>query len=120
MWRIILPMAALALAVAGAGAQEKKSGTESRTVTGTVVDTKNKPVASAIVYCKNLRTHTTRMKYADKNGHFDLAWLEPGVDYEIHAEHGHHTSAKHLVFQSDSHKVVDIVLKLDRAGTASP
>jgi hypothetical protein len=114
MHRIILPVLAVALAVAGAGAQRKKSGAGSRTITGTVVDSQNKPVASALVYCKDLRARTTRVKSADKDGRFQLFWLEQGEDYEIHAENRQLASATQRIAGSDTRKEISVTLKLDQ------
>ena len=113
LWRV-LPIALMVLVVASVAAQEKKRESRLRTVRGTVIDNKENPLASAVVYLKDLRTQTVKTYISDDSGHYRFSGLDPNVDYEIHAEHADLTSAKHTVSSFDSRKEIVIALKVDK------
>jgi protocatechuate 3,4-dioxygenase beta subunit len=85
-----------------------------RTVRGTVVDSSDTPLASAIVYLKNLRTLGVRTYISDNHGQYRFSGLDPNVDYELHAEHGRLTSSSHTVSSFDSRHDIVILLKVNR------
>jgi Carboxypeptidase regulatory-like domain len=87
---------------------------ELRTVHGTVVDKGDNPIASAVVYLKNVRNLTVRTYISDRDGKYRFSGLDPNVDYELHAEHGDLTSRDHTVSSFDSRKEIVISLKVDR------
>jgi hypothetical protein len=110
----IVPMALLVLMAATATAQDKKGESQLRTVRGTVLDKQENPVASAVVYLKNLRTQSVKTYISDDAGHYRFSGLDPNLDYEIHAERGDLTSGKRTVSSFDSRKEIVIQLKLDK------
>lgn len=113
LW-IVVPMVMVLLAVASVAARDAKRESQLRTVRGTVVDKQDNPIASGVVYLKNLRTLTVKTYIADDSGHYRFSGLDPNVDYEIHAEHGDFTSAKRTISSFDSRKEIVIVLKVDK------
>jgi hypothetical protein len=98
-----------ALLVLSAGAQS-----ELRTVRGGVLDKAENPVASAVVYLKNVRTLAVRTYISDRSGEYRFSGLDPNVDYEVHAESESMTSNTRTVSSFDSRKDIVISLKLDK------
>jgi protocatechuate 3,4-dioxygenase beta subunit len=112
----VVPLALAILVTAGAAAQDKDKKREAqlRTVRGAVVDKQDDPIASAVVYLRNVRTETVKTYIADDTGHYRFSGLDPNVDYEIHAEHGDLTSAKRTISSFDTRKDIVINLKVDK------
>lgn len=96
-------------------AQERPKGKESelRTVRGTVVDDKEIPVETAVVYLKNVHTQDIITHLSDSDGTFRFSGLDLNVDYEIHAERNGMTSATRSVSNFDTRKEFVLTLKLD-------
>lgn len=88
--------------------------TQLRTVRGTVVDSSSAPIDGAIVYLKNMRTLTVRTYFSSRGGLYRFSGLNPNVDYQIHAEHDHLTSASHTISSFDSNPDIIIQLRIDR------
>lgn len=107
-----LVVAALALAAASAARGNQNSGTELRTVHGVVLDKKENPVPSSIVYLLNTKTQAVRTYIADSAGHYRFSGLDPNIDYQVHAEHGDLTSSTHTVSSFDSRRDIEVVLTL--------
>jgi protocatechuate 3,4-dioxygenase beta subunit len=97
-----------------ANAQEKKGELQLRTVRGTVLDKDENPVASAVVYLKNVKSQAVKTYISDDTGHYRFSGLDPNVDYEIHAEHGDLMSPTRTVSSFDSRRDIDMPLKLTR------
>jgi len=87
---------------------------ELRTVRGAVLDKAENPVASAVVYLKNVRTLAVKTYISDRSGEYRFSGLDPNVDYEVHAESESMTSNTRTVSSFDSRKDIVISLKLDR------
>jgi Carboxypeptidase regulatory-like domain len=102
----------VALAVVAVPALAQTS--ELRTVHGTVVDKDSNPIASAVVYLKNVRNLTVKTYISDSAGKYRFSGLDPNVDYEIHAEHGDMTSRERTISSFDSRKEIVVSLKVDR------
>jgi hypothetical protein len=94
-------------------AQSKGRESELRTVRGTVVDRKEVPVASAVIYLRNVRTKDITTHISDRDGQFRFSGLNLNVDYEIHAENEGWTSAVRWVSSFDNRKEFIMTLKLD-------
>jgi hypothetical protein len=119
--RRMLGLAALAaLAATVLFAQDKPKGKESqlRTVRGTVVDTSESPVETAVVYLKNARTQDIITHLSDNDGTFRFSGLDLNVDYEIHAEREGMTSATRSISNFDNRKEFVLTLKLDHKKSA--
>jgi hypothetical protein len=91
----------------------KNKEPELRTVRGTVVDTKDNPVDTAVVYLRNVHTQDITTHLSGSDGTFRFSGLDLNVDYEIHAEHQGWTSATHSISNLDPRKEFVIELKLD-------
>ena len=109
--RLLLPSLFFTLLVFSASAQQN----ELRTVHGAVLDKAENPVASAVVYLKNVRTLAVKTYISDHAGEYRFAGLDPNVDYEIHAENDTMISNTRTVSSFDSRKEIVISLKLDKA-----
>jgi hypothetical protein len=114
-WSLALLLLAACL-VAGTAqtAGAKKHENTLRTVRGTVVDSNDNPLATAVVYLKNLKTLSVRTYISDRDGHYRFSGLDPNVDYEIHAEHNNLTSPTRTISSLDDRKDIVIVLKLSK------
>jgi hypothetical protein len=113
---IALPLFVLLFfAVVMAGdTQDKKKDAELRTVHGSVIDSSQNPVATSVVYLKNVRTQAIKTHIADDAGTYRFSGLDPNVDYEIHAERGDLMSPLKTISSFDSRKDIEINLKLNR------
>jgi hypothetical protein len=108
-------LAVIFLATVGpAGAQDKKKDAELRTVHGTVIDGEQNPVATSVIYLKNVRTQAIKTHIADDAGTYRFSGLDPNVDYEIHAERGELMSPVKTITSFDNRKDIEINLKLNR------
>ena len=97
-----------------ARAQDGSPSSKLRGVTGVACDKNDNPIASAVVYLKNVRTLTVRTYITDDKGEYHFSGLDPNVDYEIHAEHDDMTSADHTVSSLDSRKEMNVTLKINK------
>jgi len=105
---------AFVFAAAPARAQDGNQQLQLRGVSGTVIDKSDNPIATAVVYLKNVRTLTVRTYITAEKGEYHFSGLDPNVDYEIHAEHGDLTSNNHTVSSLDSRKEMVVTLKIDK------
>jgi hypothetical protein len=101
-----------------AGAQDKKSDAELRTIRGTVLDKDETPVPSGVVYLLNVKSQAVKTYIADDAGNYRFSGLDPNVDYEVHAEHDDMTSPTRTISSFDSRRDVEMVLKLSRKKSA--
>src|SRR5580693_7770106 len=97
-------LGSIAVSVASPALAQSGPSSELRSVTGTVCDKSENPIASAVVYLKNVRTLTVRTYISGEKGEYHFSGLDPNVDYELHAEHDELTSANHTVSSFDSRK----------------
>jgi len=112
LW-LVVPLA-MALCASLAAAQGSKREAQLRTVRGAVVDKKENPVVSGVVYLKNLRSQIVKTHITDDAGLYRFSGLDPNVDYEIHAARRELTSAKRTISSFDSRKEIVINLKVDK------
>jgi hypothetical protein len=107
-------LGSIAVSVASPALAQSGPSSELRSVTGTVCDKSENPIASAVVYLKNVRTLTVRTYISGEKGEYHFSGLDPNVDYELHAEHDELTSANHTVSSFDSRKEMNVTLKIDK------
>jgi hypothetical protein len=99
--------------------QAQKNNTEQlRNLHGEVEDKDEKPVGTAVVYLKNVRTLTVKTFISEDNGQYHFSGLDPDADYEVHAESADLTSSTHTVSSFDSRKDFEVTLKLDKKKSA--
>ena len=65
---------------------KKQKGPTTKTVTGTVMDKAENGIGGAEVTLKDLQTGKTVAIYAEPNGQYQFADLDPHHDYEIQAK----------------------------------
>lgn len=112
--RIICLVAAIALMVAAATAQDKKHEAQLRTVRGVVTDKSDNPLNGGVVFLKNMRTNSVRSSYTDDTGSYRFSGLDPNADYELHAEKDNEKSTTRTVSSLDSRKDIVLNLKVDK------
>jgi hypothetical protein len=81
---------------------------------GSVIDKSENPIASSVVYLKNLKSQAVKTYIADEGGNYRFSGLDPNVDYEIHAEHDDLTSPVRTISSFDSRRDLEVTLKLSR------
>lgn len=101
------------------GARTQDQGPELRTVHGTVIDTAENPVTSAIVYLKNMKTQDVKTYITREDGLYRFSGLDPNVDYEVHAEHNEMVSSTREVSSYDSRRDINFQLKLSHKKTSN-
>lgn len=109
---ILLVLISLSSADAGTPRLQDQKGPELRTVHGSVIDKEENPVASSVVYLKNVKTQGVKTYIANDAGEYRFSGLDPNVDYEIHAEHDDLTSSIRTISSYDSRRDINLPLKL--------
>lgn len=109
---ILLVSMSISWADAATPRLQDQKGPELRTVHGSVIDKQENPVASSIVYLKNLKTQGVKTYIANDAGEYRFSGLDPNVDYEIHAEHNDLTSSIRTISSYDSRRDINLPLKL--------
>ena len=117
----VVGCAAVFLSLAPAWSQRpvQKNEGELKTVHGAVVDASDNPIASAVVYLKNLKTLDVATRISDDGGQYRFSGLDPNVDYEVHAEHGELTSPTHKISSLVSRKDIVLDLKVSKKKAAT-
>ncbi len=91
----------------------KSSRVTSRTLTGTVFDKSDKPVANAVVYLKNTKTLMVKTYIAQNDGTYRFPELSPNVDYDIYAEKDGKKSNTKTLSQFDDREKANINLQIN-------
>ena len=99
--------------------EQKRAEAQLRVLHGSVIDKSENPVASSIVYLKNVKSQAVKTYIADDSGNYRFSGLDPNVDYEIHAEHDDLTSPVRTISNFDSRRDIEVTLKLSRKKDAS-
>ena len=84
-----------------------------RTLTGLILDQRDAPLASAVVYLKNTRTNAIRTYISNNDGGYQFGGLEQNQDYELHAEYKGDRSALRRLSAFDSRPNPSINLKIE-------
>jgi len=106
---IIVVMGSIAISFAG-----DKKGDPSRSITGIVVDSTEKPIFGAVVYRKNVKTLEVKSYITDEKGTFRFTGLNPNVDFEVYAEFQGKRSSTKTFSTFDGHKDIQYTLKIDK------
>ena len=103
----------LVIAVAAhAAALDKKDKAQGRLLYGKVLDQQDNPVAGAIVYLTNTRTHAVKTYIVGQEGTYRFPGLSI-VDYEVYAQYNGHKSDTKSVSQFDDRSEVYVDLRID-------
>jgi hypothetical protein len=101
----------LLISVAAHAAPDKKDKPQGRLLYGKVLDPQDNPVAGAIVYLTNTRTHAVKTYIVGQEGTYRFPGLST-VDYEVYAQYNGHKSDTKSVSQFDDRPQVYIDLKI--------
>jgi hypothetical protein len=96
---------------AHAGAPDKKDKAQGRLLYGKVLDQQDNPVAGAIVYLTNTRTHAVKTYIVSQEGTYRFPGLST-VDYEVYAQYNGRRSDTKSVSQFDDRPQVYIDLRI--------
>jgi hypothetical protein len=99
--------------------EQKRAEAQLRVLHGSVIDKSENPIASSVVYLKNLKSQAVKTYIADDGGNYRFSGLDPNVDYEIHAEHDDLTSPVRTISSFDSRRDLEVTLKLSRKKPAN-
>jgi hypothetical protein len=102
----------LVISVVATAAPDKKDKQEGRLLYGKVLDKQDNPVAGAIVYLTNTRTHAVKTYIIGQDGTYRFPGLS-SVDYEVYAQYNGHKSDTKSVSQFDDRPQVYIDLRID-------
>jgi hypothetical protein len=102
----------LMISVVALAAPDKKDKQEGRLLYGKVLDRQDNPVAGAIVYLTNTRTHAVKTYIVGQEGTYRFPGLT-SVDYEVYAQYNGHKSDTKSVSQFDDRPQVYIDLRID-------
>jgi hypothetical protein len=102
----------LVLSVAAHAAPDKKEKQQGRLLYGKVLDQQDNPVAGAIVYLTNTRTHAVKTYIVSQEGTYRFPGLSM-VDYEVYAQYNGRKSDTKSVSQFDDRSQVYIDLKIN-------
>lgn len=111
--RFIVCFLMVLMAIAAFGQGTKKKAPTERSVSGIVSDADGKPIPSAVVQLKNLKTLQVRSFIAMEKGDYYFHGLSTDVDYEIKAQSEGKTSATRSIssFNSNPEITVDLQVK---------
>src|SRR3984957_10611646 len=101
----------LMVAVAAPATPDKKEKQQGRLLFGKVLDQQDNPVAGAIVYLTNTRTHAVKTYIVSQEGTYRFPGLST-VDYEVYAQFNGHRSDTKSVSQFDDRPQVYIDLRI--------
>ena len=93
--------------------ERKSPRATTRTLTGSVLDKGDQPVADAVVYLKNTKTLTVRTYIAQKDGSYRFPEISNNIDYEVYAERNGKKSDTKVLSQFDDREQPHINLKID-------
>ncbi|MBZ5567459.1 MAG: carboxypeptidase-like regulatory domain-containing protein [Acidobacteriia bacterium] len=100
-----------AQAIHGGDATSDKES-QVRALTGEVMDSRDQPIAGAIVYLKNTKTMAVKTYIVGQDGVYRFNALSSNVDYEVYAEHNNKKSDTKTLSSFDSRKTAYINLKI--------
>lgn len=112
--QIVMAVVLLALGlVVGAPSAAPQGESQTRSVSGQVLDKQDAPLADAVVHLKNTKTLALKTFITDSTGSYRFSGLSPNVDYELHAELKGRRSDTKTISSFDSRKDVTIHLRID-------
>lgn len=102
--------------------RRRDTGPQAKNISGVVLDRSNKPIVSARVMVRDMKSKVVRTLTTDAQGRFSIFALTPTVDYEVWAESGTKASDKRLVssFLNRQDNVFNFQLDLDAGAPAAP
>jgi hypothetical protein len=113
--RVIVATALMLMFLGAATAWAKKNESQTRLLTGQVVNQADAPQSEAVVYLKNTRTLVVKTYITDSKGIYRFPELSPDVDYQIYAEYKGTKSETRTLSSFDSRLQPTINLKIEPA-----
>jgi len=92
---------------------KKDARSTSRTLTGTVLDKSDQPVAKAVVYLKNTKTLAMKTYITQNDGSYRFPELSPNADYNVYAQKEGKKSNTKTLSQFDDREKPNINLRID-------
>ena len=109
--------AQLSIPVGGSHSDEssshKSTRLTSRTLTGTVIDKGDKPVAEAVVYLKNTKSLAIKTYISQNDGTYRFPELSRNADYEVFAQKNGDKSKTKTLSQFDDREKPNINLQIE-------
>ena len=102
------------LTAAAAYAQSSKHESQLKTVRGVVLDKSDNPVASGVVFLKNVRTNQVRSNITNDQGNYRFSGIDPNAEYELYAEKEGAKSQTRNISNFDSRMDIVLNLKLEK------
>ena len=90
-----------------------KDTTPGRLLTGKVSNRDDAPLANAVVYVTDTRTHAVKTYIVGPDGSYRFPALASNVEYEVYAQFNGKMSDTKRVSQFDDRKVVVVQLRVD-------
>lgn len=84
-----------------------------RVLTGTVLDKSDKPIATAVVYLKNMKTLAMKTYISQNDGTYRFPELSLNVDYEVYAQKDGKKSNTKTLSQFDDREKPNLNLQID-------
>ena len=85
---------------------------KSRLLTGKVLDGSDSPLANAVVYLTNTRTHSVKTYIVGEDGSYRFPALQPSIDYEVYAQYNNRKSGTKTVSQFDDRNAPHVNLRI--------
>jgi hypothetical protein len=95
--------------------ERSKKESPVRSLSGTVLNSDDAPVAHAVVHLKNLKTLGIKTYIADKEGKYQFNGLSRNIDYEFYAELDGRKSSTKTLSSFDSRPKAMINLRIEVA-----
>jgi hypothetical protein len=105
----VIGLTVVLLLTLGAVAQRSNS----RLLTGKVLDRQDNALPNAVVYLSDTRTRAVKSYIVGTDGAYRFPALSPAVDYEVYAQFNGKKSDTKTVSQFDNRQAVNINLKID-------
>src|SRR5271166_6991715 len=93
--------------------ERKSARVTTRTLTGSVLDKSDQPVANAVVYLKNTKTLGVKTYIAQNDGSYRFPELSNNIDYEVYAQRNGKKSDTKILSQFDDRAQPHINLRID-------
>ncbi len=87
---------------------------QSRSLSGKVLDSSDRGIPKAIVYLKNTKTLVIKTYIADQDGGFHFPGLSQNLDYELYAESDGKRSDTKTVSSFDTRNKLQINLRISK------
>ena len=105
----VIGLTVVLLLTLGAVAQRSNS----RLLTGKVLDRQDNALPNAVVYLSDTRTRAVKSYIVGTDGAYRFPALSPADDYEVYAQFNGKKSDTKTVSQFDNRQAVNINLKID-------